>query len=194
MIADQPNPYETLGVSPGATPEECRQQYRKLAKEHHPDRGGDPAHMAQLSAAIDQIENPKKVDDANAVQILSSMFAAVIKQGHNDLVKAVQRQLSSEINKQDSQLSKLQETAAELSAHQDRVRGESQILRQALANEVAATAAAELRAVRLRACFVRAREIVADYGYERPDPAMYSHKVVHTFLSDSLNNYHKYVP
>jgi DnaJ-class molecular chaperone len=36
------NPYATLGVPPSATVEEVRQRYYELAKELHPDKGGDP--------------------------------------------------------------------------------------------------------------------------------------------------------
>lgn len=169
MLEDQANPFETLGVPPGTSPADCRKQYRKLAKEHHPDKGGDPAYMAQLSAAIEQIENPDKATDSNAILIVRSMFASAVKQGAANLVGAVKRQLKDEIRKQDRELEKLQETAATLSDHQDRVRGESKILREVLAAEVAQTAAAEMRTIQLRATFVRATEIVAEYGYEVPD-------------------------
>jgi curved DNA-binding protein CbpA len=34
------NPYQTLGVSPGATADEIKRAYRRLASQHHPDKGG----------------------------------------------------------------------------------------------------------------------------------------------------------
>jgi hypothetical protein len=34
------NPHEVLGVAPNATPSDIKSAYRKLAKEHHPDRNG----------------------------------------------------------------------------------------------------------------------------------------------------------
>jgi DnaJ domain len=40
-----------LGVNEGASLEQARDAYRKLAAQHHPDRGGDGAMMAAVNAA-----------------------------------------------------------------------------------------------------------------------------------------------
>ncbi|MEO0400314.1 MAG: J domain-containing protein [Pseudomonadota bacterium] len=63
------NPYTVLGVAPSATDSEIRAAFRKLAKEHHPDRNpGDKTsedRFKEVSAAFDILgdaERRKKFD------------------------------------------------------------------------------------------------------------------------------------
>ena len=46
-------PWQVLGVQMGASRAEIEQAYRRLAMQHHPDRGGDEGQMARLNAARD---------------------------------------------------------------------------------------------------------------------------------------------
>ena len=48
------NPYEVLGVPEGAPVEELAAARRRLAREVHPDRGGDHAAMQAVNAAYDE--------------------------------------------------------------------------------------------------------------------------------------------
>lgn len=49
------DPHEVLGVPRGASEDEVRRAYKKLALQHHPDRGGDPEKFKELSAAHEQL-------------------------------------------------------------------------------------------------------------------------------------------
>lgn len=53
------NAHQVLGVSPSATKDEIKKAYRKLAKEHHPDKGGDEAKFKEISVAYEQLTNPQ---------------------------------------------------------------------------------------------------------------------------------------
>ena len=47
--------YQLLGVSRTSSPSEIISARRVLAREFHPDRGGDPQHMALINLAFDAI-------------------------------------------------------------------------------------------------------------------------------------------
>lgn len=45
--------YDTLGVPENASSEEIKKAYRKLANQHHPDKGGDTTKFQQIQSAYD---------------------------------------------------------------------------------------------------------------------------------------------
>lgn len=52
--------YATLGVAKTATPEEIKKAYRKLASQHHPDKGGDTAMFQKIEEAYRTLGDSEK--------------------------------------------------------------------------------------------------------------------------------------
>jgi molecular chaperone DnaJ len=52
--------YDTLGVPKNASADEIKKAYRKLAREHHPDQGGDEARFKEIQGAYDVLSDPEK--------------------------------------------------------------------------------------------------------------------------------------
>lgn len=52
--------YQTLGVAKTASPDEIKKAYRKLASQHHPDKGGDTAMFQRLEEAYRTLSDPEK--------------------------------------------------------------------------------------------------------------------------------------
>lgn len=52
--------YQTLGVVKTATPDEIKRAYRKLASQHHPDKGGDTAMFQKVEEAYRILSDPQK--------------------------------------------------------------------------------------------------------------------------------------
>ena len=50
--------YQTLGVAETASPEELKAAFRSLAKQHHPDMGGDQAKFQQINEAYSTLSDP----------------------------------------------------------------------------------------------------------------------------------------
>ncbi len=59
-MAATPDYYKTLGVSRNATQDEIKKAYRKLARTHHPDAGGDEAKFKEINEAYEVLSDEKK--------------------------------------------------------------------------------------------------------------------------------------
>lgn len=55
--------YDTLGVPKTATPNEIKKAYRKLASQHHPDKGGDTAMFQKIEEAYRVLSDPAKKEE-----------------------------------------------------------------------------------------------------------------------------------
>lgn len=54
------DPYQTLGIGRGADANEIKRNYRDLAKEHHPDKGGDPEKFKKIQAAYEVLSDDER--------------------------------------------------------------------------------------------------------------------------------------
>lgn len=52
--------YKILNVTKEASDSEIKKSYRKLAKENHPDKGGDPEKFKQIAEAYEVLSNKDK--------------------------------------------------------------------------------------------------------------------------------------
>lgn len=59
-VAATPDYYKTLGVSRNATADEIKKAFRKLARTHHPDTGGDETKFKELNEAYEVLSDDKK--------------------------------------------------------------------------------------------------------------------------------------
>ncbi len=50
-ILERQQALSVLGLPPNATRQQIKRRYRQLAKQNHPDRGGDPREMQRIIAA-----------------------------------------------------------------------------------------------------------------------------------------------
>jgi curved DNA-binding protein len=59
------NHYEILGVDRKATSDEIKRAYRKLASQHHPDKGGDKTKFQEIQAAYDTLSDDSRRQQYN---------------------------------------------------------------------------------------------------------------------------------
>jgi len=52
--------YQILGLPRTATADEIKRAYRRLASQHHPDRGGDTARFQELQQAYEVLGDPQR--------------------------------------------------------------------------------------------------------------------------------------
>jgi curved DNA-binding protein len=52
--------YQILGVPRTATADEIKRAYRRLASQHHPDKGGDTERFQEIEAAYRTLSDPEK--------------------------------------------------------------------------------------------------------------------------------------
>ena len=59
-MASAPDYYKTLGVPRTASADDIKKAFRKLARTHHPDAGGDEARFKEINEAYEVLSDDKK--------------------------------------------------------------------------------------------------------------------------------------
>ena len=120
------NPYQALGVPKDASPEAIRAAYRKLARQHHPDKGGKVAEFQNIQAAYDVLADSERkarydqtgetgtgpTRESQALSTLSTMMTALMDFPQTNvatlpLVDQLRRMLTADIQKQDMEKAKV---------------------------------------------------------------------------------------
>ena len=121
-----PNPYDSLGVPKDAPPEAIRAAYRKKARQHHPDKGGNVAEFQSIQVAYDVLSDPERKArydqtgetgtgptlESQALSTLSTMMTALMDFPQTNvatlpLVDQLRRMLTADIQKQDMEKAKV---------------------------------------------------------------------------------------
>jgi molecular chaperone DnaJ len=59
-MAEKKDYYKVLGVAQGATKEDIKKAFHKLAHKHHPDKGGDESKFKEINEAYSVLSDDKK--------------------------------------------------------------------------------------------------------------------------------------
>jgi DnaJ-class molecular chaperone len=68
--------YKTLGVDKQASADDIKRAFRKLAMQHHPDRGGNEAQFKEIQAAYDVLGDPQRRAEYDQPQPQGFKFTA----------------------------------------------------------------------------------------------------------------------
>ena len=69
----------TLGLRKGATPEEIKKAYKRLAREHHPDKGGDSDAFIKIHDAYESLQGGGSSAPPAGTPSEDALFAALFR-------------------------------------------------------------------------------------------------------------------
>ncbi len=187
--------YDELGVSPDADADAINAAYRKAAKAHHPDAGGDPEAFARIGRAVAVLRDPVKRAEYDAtgredfaaddlereardalMQAFAAMMVQIVEQGRGastDVMQAVRHGLTEQARQQQRELTRLsamQERARDALKRLSRKGTGPDVLGNMLSAKIAEMDTIRAGMERLAATFERAAEMAEDWDW-KVDPA-----------------------
>ena len=81
--------YATLGVPRTATPDEIKRAFRRLASQHHPDKGGDTQKFQEIQAAYDTLGDAAKRAEYDNPRPQFSGFSGGTQFNMNDIFSSM---------------------------------------------------------------------------------------------------------
>jgi DnaJ-class molecular chaperone len=149
------NPYETLNVAKDADEKEIKNAYKKKAKEHHPDVGGNEKEFKEAAAAYALLICPQKrayFDEhghempnqdnvlSRAMTVLDEMFTQILSSFspkellHRDFISEMKKALHVNLNKVNSEISEHKKSKLQQDFFQKNLDGKEQGIITAMAN------------------------------------------------------------
>jgi curved DNA-binding protein CbpA len=175
--------YETLGVAKDATKDVVKKAFRRKAKEHHPDAGGDAKqfHAVELAHRILTDEEKRrdydatgKVDDqpdtidSAAMTIISTLverFLDDVEAKHKDLIAEMRKAINGEIEQAMRSQREGQEYIARATDLQKRFKG-PEILRRVVERRIDQAKGAVSQLDKQIAIRRKALKMLADAAFE----------------------------
>ncbi|MDC3333052.1 J domain-containing protein [bacterium] len=72
--------YKILNVNKTASSDDIKKSYRKLARDHHPDKGGEGEKFAEISEAYEVLSNPSSRDQYDNGGGMQNLFTNLFRQ------------------------------------------------------------------------------------------------------------------
>jgi curved DNA-binding protein CbpA len=194
--------YDDLGVSPDASDEEIAVAYRKAAKAHHPDKGGDPEAFAKISRAVAVLRDPARRAEYDAtgredaapddpereardalMQAFASMMMQIVEQGRGgtvDVMARVRASLTDQARQQEQERRKveaMQGRALEALGRLSCKREGPDVLGNMLNAKIADMDKIKAGMARLAAAFERAAEMAEDWDWRVDTQPAFQHVI-----------------
>lgn len=184
--------YDDLEVKRDASPSEIKSAYRRLAKRHHPDKGGDVKQFQIVQHAYDILSDSsrrKQYDETGAEaaelsldKFAKQQFMALVLQAveqapsvdHDDLCAFVTNVINQGIPKADQEVQKIERKLSRLESARKRFKRRKKregldLVEAVIAQQITAAQGALVAAKRNRELGDKLLEMIKEYSY-KTDP------------------------